>query len=107
MEATALARVIPLNVPAQVKGISFYNRHEFVLSRFGEQGLARLRASLPTEMVSVLENSSASSWYPLQSVIDLDQAIVNCFFDGDIKAARSPGSGPRPGRRGAPTLIRR
>jgi hypothetical protein len=72
----------------QIKGISFINRHEFLVERFGEAGLARVLAAVKPETAHALRTSSAVDWLPLEMLVDLDLAIVNGCFDGDLAKAR-------------------
>jgi hypothetical protein len=72
----------------KIKGISFINRHDFVVERFGEDGLARVLAAVKPDTAHALRTSSAVDWFPLEMLVELDLAIVGCLFAGDLSKAR-------------------
>jgi hypothetical protein len=72
----------------QIKGLSLINRHGLVEQRFGDEGLARLQAALRPETARTLSSASAVEWYPAEQLVEIDLAIVACFFEGDLMAGR-------------------
>src|SRR5262249_44251294 len=61
----------------RVKGIVVLSRREFVEREFGPDMWPRIIAALPTEHQAVLEGVIlASSWVPLATCAELDEALV-------------------------------
>lgn len=76
----------------QVKGISFINRHTFVTQRFGDAALAQVQARLGEDAARVLRASTASEWYPLAHLVEIDRAIVEVCLAGQAERAREIGA---------------
>jgi hypothetical protein len=76
---------------ANVKGIALLHRRDFVVERFGEEGLKTVVAGLSAETARLLSIACASEWYPLQTIVDVDLSIVAAFFKGDFSAAAQMG----------------
>lgn len=70
---------------ARIKGVAFANRYEYLVSTHGEDGLRRVMGRLSPEDAKVLHLPNASEWYPLETMLRVDQAIVEELLGGDVE----------------------
>ncbi|MBI5545281.1 MAG: hypothetical protein HY901_15430, partial [Deltaproteobacteria bacterium] len=70
-----------------VKCLAFINRGEFLRTRFGEAAFDQILARLKPETASTLRSSMAFQLAPLAALVEVDLAIVNTFFSGDVAQA--------------------
>ena len=67
----------------QIKGTAFINRYEYLRQTFGEEALQRFLSGLPAADAKSLRLPNASDWYPLETLLGIDKAIVEGLFEGD------------------------
>lgn len=72
---------------AMTKGVTLLHLHDFVVERFGEPGLAKLRAALPERVARPLGMPNAAEWYPLTDYEQALQTLTDLFFEGDASKA--------------------
>jgi len=77
---------IPAHI-TRIKGLAFAHLEEFIVSQHGEAGMQRVLARLSPETGKILRSWNASQWYPMQNVVDIDLAVVNALYGGDVKQA--------------------
>lgn len=66
-----------------IKGTAFLNRSDFITERFGDDGLRRVRAKLTEAQARLLDFPNAAEWYPIETVLEVDQVIVSELLGGD------------------------
>ncbi len=80
---------------AKVRGTSFQGTIDFARAEYGEEGLARVIATLPAETRSLLASGGrailASSWYDARALSDLTRGLDRIFGKGDLELARTIG----------------
>lgn len=67
----------------QVKGAVLKSRLAFVQDHFGDEGVARVLASLPPDDQPALKSLLTVKWYPFETGQRLDEAIVAICGHGD------------------------
>ncbi|HRZ17190.1 MAG TPA: hypothetical protein P5141_06470 [Candidatus Hydrogenedentes bacterium] len=60
----------------RIKGTAFFNRYEYLSRLHGDEVLQRVLAALGEADARVLRLPAANEWYPVESVLRVDEAIV-------------------------------
>ncbi|MGC4114509.1 MAG: hypothetical protein QM765_07835 [Myxococcales bacterium] len=74
-----------------MKGVAMVHFREYVLKRAGEEGLEEIAATLSPAASKMLTQPAACDWYELAPVVEIEHALVNKFFNGDITAVAQLG----------------
>jgi hypothetical protein len=70
---------------ARIKGVVFVNRYDYLMSTAGEAGLAKVMAKLSADDAKALNLPNASEWYPLETVLRVDQVILDEVLGGNLE----------------------
>ncbi len=68
---------------ARIKGTNLSHVRDFVVKELGEDALARMSASLPTESRAAFESFALTGWYPDQVYLDAVHAMDRVLGKGD------------------------
>ncbi|MGI5861133.1 MAG: hypothetical protein ACOX6T_03640 [Myxococcales bacterium] len=67
----------------KIKGTAFINRYDYLQQTHGEETLSRVLARLSEADAKTLRLPNAAEWYPMETVLRVDDAIVAEVFGGD------------------------
>ncbi len=71
----------------RIKGVSLINHLEFVTRTFGPEGAESALARMPAGPREVVRKAIGFEWYPLETIAELDTAIVQAHYGGDASQA--------------------
>jgi len=72
----------------KIKGLSMVHLRQFIVERFGEDGLARVLAALPADQASFLNSPFAHEWYPLRNHALVEAKAMEVLYDGDYSKSK-------------------
>lgn len=69
----------------RIKGTAFFNRYEYLSRLHGDEVLQRVLGALAEADARVLRLPTATEWYPVETVLRVDEAIVAQAFGGQVE----------------------
>lgn len=72
----------------KIKGLSMVHMHQFLVERFGEEGLGRVLAALPPEQAQFLRSPKAKEWYPLRNHALIEAKVMEVLYGGDLSRSK-------------------
>ncbi len=72
---------------AKVKGILAMHLNSYLVSLHGEEGLAQVCAQLRPQVAHLIRSPIAHEWYPHLDFLEVEEAITQVHFGGDITQA--------------------
>ncbi|MGC4118684.1 MAG: DUF2378 family protein [Myxococcales bacterium] len=70
----------------KTKGVTLVHLRQYVVERFGEEGLARVAAALPPAQAQLLQSPFAHEWYPNRDHAQIEAKVMEVLFGGISKA---------------------